>query len=357
MAIILNNGVTNVNGTPGINSDLFANRPAATDTAAGSIFIATDTGTIYQSDGATWSTIGGGGSTPGIDSVLAVGQALTAIRTITAGTFGLLISNTNNTSRFNDNGASIFNLSTIGFTVSTQSTAKKVNITDFTGTPQSNYFDFDISNDIYKIGDFAVSGNGNSLFIDNANDLIYLQNKGITQGLYFDFTNKAYKFGRLNSGSEQTIEVDEINSYTFTKDNGIVNGLLLDFSSTTFQFGGIDNSVTPDVFLQVNQNAGTFFTVNNGNDNGLYIGFNPTDRKYFLGDYQGVFNQTSIQLDDDVNTILIKNNQGTGSTTFEANSLVFTGANLESATSSGTSGQHLVITLNGVVYHIELKNP
>jgi hypothetical protein len=356
MAIVLSNGVTNINGTPGINSDVFANRPAATDVAPGSIYIATDTGVIYQSNGATWSTIGGGGSTPGIDSVLAVGQALTAIRTINQSSFGLLLSNTNNTSRFNDTGASIFNLSTIGFTVSTESTAKGVFITDL-AIAQKNYLNLDIQNDIYKIGDFINTTNGNTFIIDNANDLVYLQNKGITNGLYFDFSNKAYKFGRLNSGSEQSIEVDEVNSFTFAKDNGIINGFNLDFSATVFQFGFLDNTVTPDTYININGNSETIQAVYNGNDNGLNLNFNASSRLFQLGDYQGNFNSTKINLDDNATSILISSSQTAGSTTIEGNSLVFTGANLESATSSGTSGQHLVITLNGVVYHIDLKNP
>jgi hypothetical protein len=38
------------------------------------------------------------------------------------------------------------------------------------------------------------------------------------------------------------------------------------------------------------------------------------------------------------------------------NNLIFTGANLQSSTSSGNSGQHLVITLNGVQFKIKLEN-
>jgi hypothetical protein len=45
------------------------------------------------------------------------------------------------------------------------------------------------------------------------------------------------------------------------------------------------------------------------------------------------------------------------STNFTTPSLVFTGPALQSATSGGNSGQHLVITLNGVVYKIKLENP
>ena len=351
MAIILNNGVTNINGTPGINSDVFGNRPAATDVAPGSIYIATDTGVIYQSNGASWSTIGGGGGpTPGIDDVLAVGQALTAIRTISQSSFGLLLSNTNNTRRFNDNGAAIFNLSTIGFTVSTQSSAKGVFITD-QAIAQINYLNIDIQNDIYKIGDFIVTGNGNTLIIDNANDQVYLQNKGITQGLYFDFSNKAYKFGKLNSGSEQSIEVDELNDITSAIFAGIVNGFNLDFSALSFQFGYLDTTGSDDIFLSFNGNGSTISANFNGNDNGLFLNFTGGSRVFQLGDYQGNFDSTKLILDDTNTSILISSNQTTGSTTIEGNQLIFTGANLESAT-GGTVTTYLVITLNGTQYKI-----
>jgi hypothetical protein len=47
-----------------------------------------------------------------------------------------------------------------------------------------------------------------------------------------------------------------------------------------------------------------------------------------------------------------------GSVELEAtNTLTFTGAGLQSATSGGNSGQHLVITLNGTQYKIRLENP
>jgi hypothetical protein len=39
------------------------------------------------------------------------------------------------------------------------------------------------------------------------------------------------------------------------------------------------------------------------------------------------------------------------------NTLTFTGAGLQSASASGNSGQHLVITLNGTQYKIQLLNP
>lgn len=58
------------------------------------------------------------------------------------------------------------------------------------------------------------------------------------------------------------------------------------------------------------------------------------------------------------NIINVSNiNNLSGSVNIETPLLSFTGAALQSATSTGFSGQHLVITLNGVVYKIKLELP
>jgi len=359
MAIVLNNGVTNIKGTPGINSDIFANRPAATDVAPGSIYIATDTGVIYQSNGVSWSTIGGGGGptpTPGIDDVLSVNQPLSTNQVIemAGNTFSFQDGFFNAIQFFPDgdfvfgkNGNLIFNFQIIPG-------ASQFYLQEPGG---ANHISLECGNRNYFLGDFLVQGNGNSIHILDTTDVIQFFNKGIKNGLYCDFQNKQFSFGRLNVGSEQTLEVDELNDYTYTTFNGVTNGLNLDFSATVFQFGALNSLVNPEIFLNINQTNANFYCEYSGNDNGLYLGFNPADRKYLLGDYQGIFNSTTFQIDDDAQTILLKNSQTAGSTTIEGNSLVFTGSNLESATSSGFSGQHLVITLNGVVYHIPLNNP
>ena len=86
--ISINNSVTNVLGSPAMISDTIANRPDGKDVAIGSIFVAIDTGNMYQSDGTTWYSIGGGtGTTLGIDSVLAVSQLLTNNRSINTNGF------------------------------------------------------------------------------------------------------------------------------------------------------------------------------------------------------------------------------------------------------------------------------
>jgi hypothetical protein len=359
MAIVLSNGVTNINGTPGINSDVFANRPAATDVALGSIYIATDTGVIYQSNGATWSTIGGGGGptpTPGIDDVLSVNQPLSVPQ---------VIEMAGNTLSFQDGFLNAFQFFPDGdfqfgknvdlrfdFTISPGSNS--LSLIETTGT---NHLSIQASLKNYFFGDFNVRGNGNSLQILDTSDTIDFFNKGIINGISLNFNSKLFKFGRLNTGSEQSLEVDELNDITSAKFNGITNGLNLDYSAKVFQFGYLDTIGSDDVFLSFNGNGSTIAANFNGNDNGLNINFNSGSRLFQFGDYQGNFNSTKINLDDNGTSILISSNQTTGSTTIEGNSLVFTGANLESGTASGNSGQHLVITLNGVVYHIKLENP
>jgi hypothetical protein len=78
-------------------------------------------------------------------------------------------------------------------------------------------------------------------------------------------------------------------------------------------------------------------TWHNGNNRGLQLDF--TNLIYTLGDYNGATNQYFITIDD-----------GLGE-------LRFNGANLQSNTASGNSGEHLVIWLNGTNYKIKLENP
>lgn len=62
MSITINNGVSNIKATPGIIADDFANIPAATDVATGTIFIDTVGLIIYRSEAGGWFALGGGGS-------------------------------------------------------------------------------------------------------------------------------------------------------------------------------------------------------------------------------------------------------------------------------------------------------
>jgi hypothetical protein len=61
MAIIINNGVENIEGTPGAISGVFSDRPAAPDLAEGTLYFSTDTTTIYQVNNGAWIVYTGGG--------------------------------------------------------------------------------------------------------------------------------------------------------------------------------------------------------------------------------------------------------------------------------------------------------
>lgn len=68
--------------------------------------------------------------------------------------------------------------------------------------------------------------------------------------------------------------------------------------------------------------------------------------------------QLNIQANTNVNLTGSNNTYtGTTSTNIQTPSLVLTGAALQSGTSGGSAGTHLVITLNGTVYKIALLNP
>jgi hypothetical protein len=298
--------------------------------------------------------VGGGGGptppTPGIDDVLSVNQPLSVSQVIEmAGNNFSFQDGFVNAIQFFPDGDFIFGKNgdlKLNLIISPGSNAFYLDET--TGT---NHLQLECDNFNYLIGDFNVRGNGNSIKIFDTTDVIQFFNKGINNGLLCDYSNKLFKFGRLNAGSQHTLEVDELNDFTYAKFNGITNGYNLDFSAKVFQFGFLDNSTTADTYLNINGNSETIQAVYNGNDNGLNINFNVGSRLFQFGDYQGNFNSTKISLDDNATSILISSSQTGGTTTIEGNSLVFTGANLESGT-GGAVATYLVITLNGNQYKI-----
>lgn len=60
MAIVINNSVANINNTPGIITDVIANRPSASLVANGTLFISTDTQAIYTNNNGAWLQVGKG---------------------------------------------------------------------------------------------------------------------------------------------------------------------------------------------------------------------------------------------------------------------------------------------------------
>jgi hypothetical protein len=357
MAITLSNGVNNVNATPGINSNTFANRPAATDVAVGSIYIATDTAQIFQSNGAAWITLSGGGPspTPGIDDVLSVNQPLSISQVIemAGNNFSFQDGFVNAIQFFPDGDFEFGKSGDLRFTFAVIPGNSQFYLQEPAG---GNHIQLECSNKNYLLGDFLGQGNGNALQMFDNTELIQFTNKGFVNGINLDFSNQSYYFGRLNVGTEKGLLIDEANNQINFLDNGNIQGLLLDFSSTTYRFGGIDSTTNPDLFLNVNQNNGNIFVQYSGNDNGFLCDFSATKR-FALGDYQGIFNSTHIDIDDTNNRILLLNSTTAGYIEFQTNQFRIQGANLQIGSSSGPSGNYLIIELNGAPYHIPLDNP
>jgi len=100
MAILINNGVQNILGTPGAISGVFSDRPAAPDLAEGTLYFSTDTATIYQTVLGVWVTYagGGGGSSVGINGLngtatIGLGGTLLNATAIDAASFELDFNN------------------------------------------------------------------------------------------------------------------------------------------------------------------------------------------------------------------------------------------------------------------------
>jgi hypothetical protein len=145
-------------------------------------------------------------------------------------------------------------------------------------------------------------------------------------------------------------------------------GLDLNFSTNKFTIGDYDNTAN-GISVQVNDSSSSVFIGYNApfgsgisynkmaagasNFFATFLGANVSGgnsimQNYFSGtnDITLTSNNTFIEIDG------VANNTNITTDTIE-----FNGAGLESASSGPTSGKHLVVTLNGVQYKIELKEP
>lgn len=251
--IQISNGVTNILGTPSMISDTLANRPDGKDVATGTIFIDINTGNIYQSNGLSWYSIGGGGTTSGIQDVLSVNQS------------------------FNTNGNTIdlngynFSIKDLIYPLEMQIFMSHADL--FLGAPSAASFQLGLS----------------------PTNLILSKFNGIAAGIYIDYDNIFYSYG----DNFYNIEFDTTNNFIETRGN-----------------------------------------------NAKY-GFQLVPEKVTIGDYAGTQSFPSyLQIDN-----------GNGNFSIGAEQIILDGINLETGTSSGNSGQHLKITLNGNNYVIKLENP
>lgn len=179
----LNFGVGNIKQTPGIITDVIANRPLPLSNviANGTIFISTDTGEIFSFDtiSQTWVNLGSTGGTQGIDSVLTTDNNLYNQQIIRLNTYdfgigggifdlGLIFTQNqpfnvfNNTVRlgFNENFQVFYKSSMLNNPV------YKLLLTGISGT--TNGIDIRGDKGQISIGNFG-NGNGYKILIDDFN--------------------------------------------------------------------------------------------------------------------------------------------------------------------------------------------
>jgi hypothetical protein len=201
--ITFNNSVTNINETPGIISAPTAEQPAANQVLKGTIFINTTTGAILQSNGASWYAIGGGGSTPGIDSVLAVAQKLTANRTIDANNNEFKIWDTNNPN------AAIINFASSNLVIGSGNATGAMYF-DGNGIAtkllgQIAGFSINPTTANYNFGDEEYF-----LQVDAASKEMRTYLNGDKYGFEFDWTNYIFNFGDYANNNNHTyIQIED----------------------------------------------------------------------------------------------------------------------------------------------------
>lgn len=255
----------------------------------------------------------------------------------------------------------------------------------------------DFLNFVSYLGDWNNLINGTTLVVSDATSNIYTKYNGFGQGISLDFFNNTYLFGvfantnlfldvnnqyvTINVGGVQYLSLDKLNEIGAFWD--YANGYGLEFSSINKTFNlkiATENVINADYgptgnlyigrntaqiicetsnsFVRIGDVAsignGTIFFVDDNNktiassiggtDNGISINF--VSSRYYFGDFNGINNNTHIFIQD-----------GSQNIRFYTENLDFNGTALQSGTSGGNSGQHLVITLNGTQYKIKLENP
>lgn len=388
MGINVNFNVLNQKGAPALYEDLFANRPTAS--YAGRIFLATDTGNLYRDTGTTWTQIATAGNNPGIDDVLAVGQLFTANRDIDCNVKNFDILNFDILTLASDQMS-------LGFF-----TQNNVQLGDYLQQKDGTRLNIDAINNIINT---AYQATSNGLIIDYGTQLYQLGDPNNTTN-YIEVnasTAQVNTYANNNTvGLKQGVNVfgtagttigfwGVANSYEFVVSptrstfsyNGTttVNGLDINFSTDEYYFGNLSTLGTR---FYIDNGSGYIFAYNNASQTGLRLAFNGyyslgstnnnmlfiddilNEVKYnlnginyafysntaqtIIGDWDGQQQATRIVVDDQNTEITLYTS---GGFTLNDNG----SGTLISGSASGNSGDHLVITINGTPYKINLLNP
>lgn len=227
----------------------------------------------------------------------------------------------------------------------------KTSVTPTSGDYTGLFIDF--TNKNYQLGDFDFFYKGTKLQVNDNGEIISTFNQGQEKGLKLDFTNKLYQLGDFNSTNNGTfIIVDDGNQVFVTINQGNDVGLFLDFGKRRYylgDFSGYNNGTT----LDIREDVDKIITRNNFGLQGISLDLGTLFYKF--GDYDFLGNNTYIAVKDSSKEINLFTNGGF--IFFYADALIFSGSGLQSNSSGGNSGEHLVITLNGNQYKIKLENP
>jgi hypothetical protein len=172
-------------------------------------------------------------------------------------------------------------------------------------------------------------------------------------GIDIDFAAPTYVFGNdISARAALRITTDEWSA----RYAAVNQGLLLDFGNVAYTFGQIDDGISLlDLFHKVDGTANSELAYFQFQSNRIGYEFDFSAKTFKFGDFNGAYGDGSVQIDVTNSTMLFQNDQTTGSTTFEANSIVLTGTNLE-VSAGGGNKRYLKITLNGIDSTIELTD-
>jgi len=306
MSLAFNNSAANILNTPGFISDVYASIPNASYLAIGTIFFATDTGAIYQTDGTNWYSLGGGGGSQNLQQVLTVGNS---------------------------------------------ATNEHIELYDTSGASYSGFY----YANLIQLTDLL----GNYLFINNIGANPYLETNVTGFGaskLNFGqllFTNDNIAgIACVDTGSVNISNIGLSPTVIKTYYNGVDMGINLDSSNLNYQFGDYAGQNKHNYFYVDDSNE-EIRTVMAGVLTGIFV-----DRvlNVYIGDYTGNLNLNYTEYDNNNGNIsnfcntefhyiqnLRYDDNGSGS--------------LISGSAGGSSGNHLVISINGTPYKIALLNP
>jgi hypothetical protein len=196
----------------------------------------------------------------------------------------------------------------------------------------------EFANKYYQLGDFGGLFNYNYISVDDLNNNIKIASQGYINVGDADFNGNKYVLTIQNSNS---------GSYTFL---GNLNG-----DTSGFNYSYLGNGTTNYYSLTLGCAADGFGLANQEtNDPNTSFG------SFITGGTMIIQSSSNKPVNINAygsNTNILILDPASNKMSFTTGALNFVGASLQSNTSGGNSGRHLVITLNGTQYKIQLLNP